>query len=102
MTISGRCAGRVEWKRNQSLSTPLIPAVGGKALKLPLHRIDLGDIGRDGVIAAALAGRHLKVAAREGGGRTCAAEMDEGGEILLLLRAWLGVGRAGEHRRDLP
>jgi hypothetical protein len=29
---------------------PLIPAAGGKAQKLPLHRIDLGEICRDEVI----------------------------------------------------
>ena len=55
--------------------------VGRKAQKLPLHRVDLGEIGRDEVIAAALAGHHLKAAVREGRGGTCAAEMDEGGEI---------------------
>src|SRR5882762_4321960 len=75
--------------------------LASKAQKLPLHRIDLGDIGRDEVIAAALAGHHLKATAREGRGRTCAAEMDEGGEILLLLRAGRGVGHARENRRDL-
>jgi len=32
--------------------------------KPPLHRVDPGDIGRDEVVAAALAGHHLKVAAR--------------------------------------
>jgi hypothetical protein len=32
----------------------LIPAIGSKVQKLPLHRIDLGEICRDEVIAAAL------------------------------------------------
>src|SRR5271154_7039972 len=62
----------------------LVPAVGRKALELPLHRIDVSDIGRDQVIATALAGHHLKMTARESGRRTRAAEMDEGREILLL------------------
>ena len=53
------------------------------------------------MIAAALAGRHLKVTAHEGRGGTCAAEMDEGGEILLLLRACRCVWRAGKNRRDI-
>jgi hypothetical protein len=34
----------------------LIPTVGRKAKELPLHLIDPGEIGRDEVIAAALAG----------------------------------------------
>src|SRR5260370_1349497 len=40
------------------------------------------------MIAAALAGLHLKPTVHEGRGGTCAAEMDECGELLLLLRAW--------------
>jgi hypothetical protein len=35
------------------------------------------------VIAAALAGQHLKAASCKGCGGTCAAEMDEGSQILL-------------------
>jgi len=53
------------------------------------------------VIAAALAGHHLKTTVREGRGGTCAAEMDECGEILLLLRACCRVWRAGKNRRDI-
>src|SRR6266404_4992202 len=68
------------WKLN---FLTLIPAVGGKAQKLPLHRIDLGEICRDEVIPAALAGHHLKTTVHEGRGGTCAAQMDESGEILL-------------------
>jgi hypothetical protein len=79
----------------------LIPAVGSKAQKLPLHHIDLGQICRDEVIAAALAGHHLKTAVHEGQGRTCPAEMDECGEILFLLRACRCVWRAGKNRRDI-
>src|SRR6202790_3917522 len=79
----------------------LVPAVVSKAQKLPLHRIDLGEICRDEVIAAALAGHHLKTTVHEGRGGTCAAEMDECGEILLLLRAWRGVRRAGKNCRDI-
>src|SRR6266571_2774094 len=86
------------WKLN---FLTLMPAVGGKAQKLPLHRIDLGEICRDEVIAAALAGHHLKTTVHEGQGGTCAAEMDECGEILLLLRAWRCVRRAGKNRRDI-
>src|ERR1700732_2826802 len=53
------------------------------------------------MIAAALAGHHLKTTVHEGRGGTCAAEMDECGEILLLLRACRCVWRAGKNRRDM-
>ena len=53
------------------------------------------------MIAAAFVGHHLKLAAREGCGGTPAAKMDEGGEILLLLRACRHIARAGENRRDI-
>src|SRR3954453_15467398 len=79
----------------------LVPALGSKAQKLALHRIDLGEIGRDEVIAAALAGRHLKAAVGEGQRGAGAAEMDECGEILLLLRVWRRVARASENRGDI-
>jgi hypothetical protein len=36
------------------------------ARRLPLHRIDLGEICRDQMIAAALAGHHLKTTVHEG------------------------------------
>src|SRR5258708_38918903 len=78
-----------------------MPAVGSKAQKLPLHRIDLGEICRDEMIAAALAGHHLKTTVHKGRGGTCAAEMDECGEILLLLRACRCGWRAGKNRRDI-
>src|SRR6201992_1979285 len=53
------------------------------------------------MIAAALAGHHLKTTVHEGRGGTCAAEMDECGEILLLLRACRCVWRAGKNCREL-
>ena len=84
----------------QAVAT-LIPAVGGKAQELPLHRIDPGEIGRDEVIAAALAGHQVKTTAHEGLGGTCAAEMDECGEILFLLRACRHIARAGENAATL-
>ena len=43
----------------------LSAAVGGKVRKLPLHRIDFREIGRDEVIAAALADYELKTTACE-------------------------------------
>ena len=48
-----------------ALILPLAPVVDRKAQKLPLHRIDLGEIGRDEVIAAALARHHLEATAHE-------------------------------------
>src|ERR1700677_4223175 len=76
----------------------LIPAIGRKVQELALHRVDSGEIGRDEVVATALAGDHPKLAACESRGGTGAAEMDEGGKILLLLRACRHIARAGENR----
>jgi hypothetical protein len=42
----------------------LVAAIGRKTQELPLHRIDPGEVGRDEVIAAPLAGHHLKITAR--------------------------------------
>jgi len=78
----------------------LVSAVGSKAHKLSLHRIDLGEICRGEVIVAALVGHHMKTTVHEGRGRPCAAEMDECGKIPLLPRACRGVWRAGKIRRD--
>jgi hypothetical protein len=54
----------------------LIPVIGRKPHELSFHRIDPGDVGRDEVIAAALAGHHPEIAACESRGRTRAAEVD--------------------------
>jgi hypothetical protein len=59
--------------------------VGGEAQELLLHRVDLGKICRDVMVAAALAGDQVEAAARERLGRTCAAEMNYRGEFLRLL-----------------
>ena len=75
----------------------LTSVIRRKALKLPFHRVDLRDIARDEVIAAALGGDHLKFAARVRGGGASAAEMDEGGEILLLLSGGLHIAGAREN-----
>ena len=83
-----------------ALILPLILVVDRKAQKLPLHRIDLGEVGRDEMITAALAPHHLEATAHEGPGGSSAAEMDERGEILLLLRAGRHVRCVNETRRD--
>src|ERR1700680_1844199 len=84
--------------------------VGGEAQELLLHRVDLGEICRDVVVAAALAGDQIEAAASERLGRTGAAEMNYGGELLLLLRAgrrvWPVCENGGDvavqkHRREL-
>lgn len=41
----------------------LTPAIGSRAQELALHRVDPREIGRNEVIAAALAGDHLKTTA---------------------------------------
>src|SRR5258708_12228409 len=55
----------------------LIPAVGHKAQELALHCVDPGDIGRDEVIAAALVGQHLKLAAGESRGGAAPPKKEE-------------------------
>jgi hypothetical protein len=75
----------------------LISAIAREAQELPLHRIDPSNIRRDEVIAAAFTGYHLEIATRESRGGAWAAEMDEGGYILFLLRV-CGHCRAGENR----
>src|ERR1700738_790662 len=79
----------------------LVAAIGCEAQELPLHRVDLGDIGSNEMIAAPFAGHHLKVTACVSGGRTSAAEMDKGSQVLLLLRVWLHIAREGENRRHM-
>jgi hypothetical protein len=92
-----------DWRITLPLVRPmdlLAAALARKAQELSLHRIDFGDIRRDEVIAAALAGDHVKPAACVGRGRARAAEMDESGEILLLLRAcgrYAGMGESCRH-----
>ena len=78
----------------------LISAIGRKARELPLHRVDPGDIGRDEMIAAALARDHPKVTARESRRRSRAAEMDEGGQILFCCGC-LHITRARENPCDI-
>src|SRR5471032_449023 len=87
-----RCAQPIRPRR-----CVLIPAVGRKAQELALNCVDPGDIGRDEVIAAAFVGQHLKLAAGESRGGASAAKMDEGRNVLLLLRT-CGHVRAGEDR----
>src|SRR3984885_12715197 len=85
---------------DQGRST-LVPAVGRKPYELALQCVDVSDIGRDEMIAAALAGHHLKMTGCGGGRRTRAAEMDEGREILLLAGGGLLVARSGENLSDM-
>jgi hypothetical protein len=55
--------------------------------ELPRHRIDLGEIYRNLLIAAPLTGDRMETAARERLGRACTAKMDYRGKLPLLLRA---------------
>jgi hypothetical protein len=61
--------------------------LGFQTQELPRHSIDLGEICRDLLIAAALTGQQMEAAARERLGRACAAKMDYRGKLPLLLRA---------------
>src|SRR3984885_13295917 len=79
----------------------LLRLVGRQPYELPLQCIDVSDIGRDEMIAAALAGHHLKMTPCERSRRPRAAEMDEGREILLLAGSGLRLAGAGEHVSDM-
>src|SRR5580704_7289486 len=68
--------------------------------ELPCHRVDLGEICRDLLIAAALTGDRMEAAVRERLGRACAANVDCRGKLPLLLRAGRRLSRARENRRD--
>jgi hypothetical protein len=75
--------------------------VRGQPQKLLLHGVDAAEIARHEVIAAALAGHRPKTAAHKSPGGPGAAQMDEGGEILFLLRARDRARRGGEHAGHL-
>jgi len=57
----------------------------------PLHRVDLREVGANVVVAAALAGRQTETAGRIGVTNPTPAQVDHGGQVLLLL------GRGGGH-----
>ena len=69
----------------RGINRPNLP-FGGETPKLPLHRVDPGEIDRDVVVAAAFARHRFKTTAGEGCGRTSTAEMNDGSEILRLLQ----------------
>jgi hypothetical protein len=54
----------------------LIAAASRKLQEQPLHRVYLGDVGRNEMISAPFARDHLKMTAGVSGGGTSAAEMD--------------------------
>jgi hypothetical protein len=72
----------IEWIGTVTNPIDANSAVGSKVQKLPLRRIDLGEICPDEVIAAALASHHLKT-------------------TVLLLRACRCVWRAGKNCCDI-
>jgi hypothetical protein len=81
-----------ERTRHGAAPRPLFPKsralpLGFYPQELPRHRIDLGKICRDLLIAAAVTGDWMEAAVRKGLGRTWAAEMDYRGKLPLLLRA---------------
>src|SRR5271165_4187487 len=77
-----------------------LPA-GGDAQKLARHRVDLGEICRDVVVAAALARDQMEAVARERLGQTRAAEMNYGCETMLVLRAGPHVWPVCENGGDI-
>jgi hypothetical protein len=75
---------------------------GDETLELPLHRVDPGEIDRDLVVAATFVGHQLKTTAGEGCGRTSTAEMNDGSEILRLLRTRCRAWPACQYLHDVP
>jgi hypothetical protein len=73
--------------RSMLYPMPRALLVVGEAQELSFHIIDMGEICRDVVVAAALAGGQIESAAHERLGQTCAAKMNYSGKLLLLLRA---------------
>src|SRR5690242_4198503 len=63
-------------------------AVGCHLLEFPLQGVDPCDVRRNEMVSASFASLHPEVTACVSGGGTSAAQVDEGGEILLLL--WSG------------
>jgi hypothetical protein len=91
--------------RNPRLSESLPNAAGtlsrgAETSELALHRVDLVEICRDIVVAAAFAGDQMEATARRRW-RGCTAEMDHRGERLLLLLVGRRVWPARKNRRDV-
>src|SRR5690349_22953258 len=61
----------------------------------------MGEICRDVVVAVVLAGDQMEAATRERLGQPGAAEMNYGGEFLLVLRAGRRVWPVRENPRDI-
>src|SRR5262245_49115662 len=74
---------------------------GGGALKLPLDGVDPADVGGSAVVTAALARRQVEAAPGERLRRAGTTQMNDGREVLLLLRRRLGVGGPGKDRRHV-
>jgi hypothetical protein len=79
----------------------LFIAIGCHQQELALQRVDPGDVTRNGMVAASLIGRHLEATACISGGGSSTAQMDEGGEILHLLRGRRHAAGAREDGGDI-
>src|SRR5207247_5914052 len=73
-----------------------------QAHELPFQRVDLCQVAADVVVAAPLAGGQPEAAPRVGVARPGAAEMDDGGQILLLAERGRGDPQAPERTGDAP
>ena len=69
-------------------SQALVRTIDRKPQELPLHRVDVSEIGRDEMIAAALIGHHLKMAPCESSRRTGAADISK---ETRMTRLWTSV-----------
>ena len=73
----------------------------GQMQELPFHRIDLGEICRDVMIAATFPGHQGEAAARECRRWTCAAQMNYRSQLLPLMTADFRLAAMVKNRRDV-
>src|SRR5205807_8574682 len=89
-----RCAGH-------ECRAPALP-LGGQTQELSFHRVDLDEVCRDVVIAAALPGYQAEAAARECRRWTCAAQLNYRSQLLPLLTADFRPSAMAKNRCDVP
>src|SRR3984893_6023646 len=76
--------------------------LGGQTQELSFHCVDLDEVCRDVVIAAALLGYQAEAAARECRRWTCAAQMNYRSQLLPLLTVDFRLSAMAKNRRDAP
>src|SRR5213594_4310011 len=88
--------------RGSAIAVPYCASLlaGGHSRELSLQAIDSRKVARDVVVAALLAGRQPEGAARVDVARAGAAQVDDRGQVLLLLERGGGDALARQRARD--